>query len=78
MKRVLIEMEKLKNLNSGLGQFCLSIGEQFQNLHPQNLELDFYLPSLQKNVFGEDFNYVKHTAFHKLIPLSSKEYDIWH
>jgi len=42
MKKVLLEMEKLKNLNSGLGQFCLSIGEQFQKLNPQHLELDFY------------------------------------
>ena len=78
MKRVLLEMEKLKNLNSGLGQFCLSIGEQFQKLNPQNVELDFYLPSLQKNVFGENFHYKKHTALHKIIPMSGSEYDIWH
>jgi glycosyltransferase involved in cell wall biosynthesis len=78
MKRVLIEMEKLKNPNSGLGQFCLNIGEQFQQLKHENLELDFYLPAFQKNVFGENYNYIKHTAFHKLIPLSSSEYDLWH
>lgn len=78
MKRVLIEMEKLKNLNSGLGQFCLNIGEQFQQLNSKKLQLDFYLPSLQKNVFGENFHYVKHTPFHKLIPLSSSGYDVWH
>lgn len=78
MRKVLLEMEKLKNLNSGLGQFCLSIGEQFQKINPHNLELDFYLPALQKNVFGEKFHYVKHTSFHKLIPLNSSEYHIWH
>jgi glycosyltransferase involved in cell wall biosynthesis len=78
MKRVLLEMEKLKNLNSGLGQFCLSIGAQFQKLSPQNIELDFYLPSLQKNVFGENFHYKPHSALHKLIPMSGAEYDIWH
>ena len=78
MKRVLLEMEKLKNLNSGLGQFCLSIGQQFKSIDPQNLELDFYLPSLQKNIFGDTFNYVKQTSLHKLIPFSSTKYDIWH
>lgn len=78
MKKVLLEMEKLKNLNSGLGQFCLNIGEQFQKLNPQHLELDFYLPSLQKNLFGENFHYKKHTSLHKLIPMSGSEYDIWH
>lgn len=78
MKRVLLEMEKLKNLNSGLGQFCLSIGQQFKILDPKNVELDFYLPSLQKNIFGDNFNYVKQTSLHKLIPFSSIKYDIWH
>ncbi len=78
MKRVLVEMEKLKNPNSGLGQFCLNIGQQFQALHPANLELDFYLPEFQKNIFGSRFNYIKHIAFHKLVPPDSSEYDIWH
>ncbi len=78
MKRVLVEMEKLKNPNSGLGQFCLNIGEQFQRIDPENLQLDFYLPSFQKNIFGEQFNYIKHTALHKLLPLNSSEYDVWH
>lgn len=78
MKRVLIEMEKLKNPNSGLGQFCLNLGAQFQNISDQNLQLEFYLPAFQKNVFGEQFNYVKHTPLHKILPLSSSTYDVWH
>jgi len=78
MKRVLVEMEKLKNPNSGLGQFCLNIGEEFHLLENKNLQLDFYLPASQKNVFGEKFNYVKHSPLHKLLPLNSSEYDVWH
>ena len=78
MKRVLVEMEKLKNLESGLGQFCLNLGAQFQSLNPQNLALDFYVPALQKNAFGEQFNYVTHSVFHKLFPVNSSEYDVWH
>ncbi len=78
MKRVLVEMEKLKNPNSGLGQFCINIGEQFQKLERDNLELDFYLPALQKSTFGENINFVKHTPLHKLFPLNSSEYDVWH
>lgn len=78
MKRVLVEMEKLKNPNSGLGQFCLNIGEQFQLIDTENLQLDFYLPALQKNIFGEQFHYIKHTPLHKLLPLNSREYDVWH
>ncbi|MBA3971989.1 MAG: glycosyltransferase family 4 protein [Bacteroidetes bacterium] len=78
MKSVLIEMEKLKNLNSGLGQFCLNLGKQFQHLNIQNLDLNFYLPASQKNIFGENFSYIKQTALHKLIPLNSLKYDVWH
>ena len=78
MKKVLVEMEKLKNPNSGLGQFCINIGEQFQKLNPPDLEINFYVPSIQKNVFGEDFNYIKHKAYHKLIPATTVEYDVWH
>lgn len=78
MKHVLVEMEKLKNPYSGLGQFCLNIGEQFKSIDAKNLQLDFYLPAFQKNVFGEQINYVKQTALHKLLPLNSSEYDVWH
>lgn len=78
MKHILIEMEKLKNLNSGLGQFCLHLGEHFQQLNTSNLQLDFYLPADQKNIFGETFTYIKHTPLHKLLPMSSSTYDVWH
>ncbi len=78
MKRILIEMEKLKNPNSGLGQFCFNIGEQFKLISNKNLQLNIYLPAINKNIFGEEFNYVKHTPLHKILPVDSNEYDIWH
>ncbi len=78
MKSVLIEMEKLKNPYSGLGQFCFHIGKQFQHLKLKNLELDFYLPSDQKNIFGDSFNYISHTPLHKLFPVSSNKFNVWH
>ena len=71
-------MEKLKNPNSGLGQFCINVGEEFEKLNPTDMEIDFYLPSIQKNIFGETFNYIKHTPFHKLISVKGTEYDVWH
>lgn len=78
MKRVLLEMEKLKNPNSGLGQFCANIGDELQKLDTTDLDLDLYLPASLKNKFGNKFNYVTHTAFHKLLPINSKKYDVWH
>ena len=78
MKKILLEMEKLKNPNSGLGQFCINIGEQFQSLQNKNVQLDFYLPAFQKNVFGDQFNYIKQIALHKFLPVDSSKYDVWH
>lgn len=78
MRNVLLEMEKLKNPNSGLGQFCINIGEQFQQLQNKDLQLDFYLPAFQKNVFGDQFNYIKQSALHKFLPVDSSKYDVWH
>ena|SRR6218665_3804265 len=78
MKRVLIEMEKLKNPNSGLGQFCMNLGEQLQHADTKDLELDLYLPSNLKGAFGDGFHYVSHTALHKLLPLKSDKYALWH
>ncbi len=78
MKRVFIEMEKLKNPNSGLGQFCINLGKGYQKLDPKDLLLDFYLPYNQKNIFGDKFNYIKQSSLHKFLPIDSSKYDVWH
>ncbi len=78
MKSVLIEMEKLKNPNSGLGQFCLHLGLQFQQLKPSHLNLHYYLPPNQQNIFGNKSSTVKQSAVHKFLSLNSKPYQVWH
>jgi len=78
MRNIFIEMEKLKNQASGLGQFCLNLGEQFQKINPQNLKLDFYTPSKQKNIFGNSFEYINKKSIHKYFPISNNKYDVWH
>ena len=78
MKSVLLEMERLKNPNSGLGQFCLNIGRQFQAMNPSGVQLDFYVPEVQKNIFGEQFSYVNHRARYKFFPMNGGQYNIWH
>ncbi len=78
MLNVFIEMEKLKNPASGLGQFCLNIGEQLQKINPQHLKLDLYIPASQKNIFGTNFKYVYKNSLHKIFPLNRSKYDVWH
>ena len=78
MRNVFIEMEKLNNPASGLGQFCLNIGEQFQKIDLQQLKLDFYIPISKKNIFGKHFNYINKNSLHKFFPLNSSKYNVWH
>jgi glycosyltransferase involved in cell wall biosynthesis len=78
MKKILVEMEKLKNLNSGLGQFCLHLGKQFQLLPHPELEIDFYLPKHTQGLFGNPSQTIKQSPVHKYLPYRKKSYDIWH
>ena len=78
MKRVLVEMEKLKNPNSGLGQFCLHLGNQFHRLRHPQLEIEYFLPKTNQLAFGEQTQAVLQSPIHKLLPFRKKTYDIWH
>ncbi len=78
MKHVLVEMEKLKNLNSGLGQFCLHLGKEFQKIsHPQ-LRITYYLPEIADSLFENEVEIVRQNSLHKFFPYRGKSYDIWH
>jgi glycosyltransferase involved in cell wall biosynthesis len=77
-KTILLEMEKLKNPNSGLGQFCLHLGRQFHQLPHPNLEIDYYLPGTQKSVFGDETRFIKHSPLHKFFPYRGKHHKVWH
>ena len=77
MKSVLLEMEKLRKPNSGLGQFCLHLGKEFASANPQDLELNFYVPASQGGIFGDRFTYMSHSPLHKIVPASARM-DVWH
>ena len=78
MKSVLIEMEKLKNPNSGLGQFCLHLGLQFQKLKSPHLQIDYYLPPSQQNIFGNKASTVKQSPVNKYFSFNGNRYQVWH
>lgn len=75
MKSVLLEMEKLKNLHSGLGQFCFHLGSEFKKT--ESLNFNYYVPEKLIGMFGENVNYTKQSILHKFFPLK-KGVDIWH
>ena len=73
--RIVFDTEKLKNANSGLGQFCLHLGKA---LLKKEKELFFYLPAEAKKSFGTDAHYFEQRWWHKLTGIALNENDIWH
>lgn len=77
MKKVFLEMDKLNNMNSGLGQFCFHFGNTLSQQTTLRFEPYFFLPAKMKNIFGSKFNYISSNKFHKFFPVKGK-FDVWH
>jgi glycosyltransferase involved in cell wall biosynthesis len=78
MKKVVIEMEKLRNLNSGLGQSCLHLGQAMNVLPHPDLKIIYQVPKNCVGIFGPEAEYKKLGSFDKIIPVKSSDIDVWH
>ncbi|MFH1005716.1 MAG: glycosyltransferase [Bacteroidota bacterium] len=78
MKSVGIEMEKLSNLNSGLGQFCLHLGQSMVVENTKQIEPLFYLPIKRNNIFGNNFKYKTVFPIHKITGVRNLSCAVWH
>ena len=69
--KVLVEMEKLHNTNSGLGQFCLGLGQALTEQNKKN-DLHFLVPENKANVFGNNAIYIllKNYLSNTIVPQS--------
>ncbi|MCH9769411.1 MAG: glycosyltransferase family 4 protein [Gammaproteobacteria bacterium] len=78
MPSVLLEMEKTRSLYNGLGNYCHDLGQALIAQHDPGLELIYYLPSQQKQLFQ---NKVQTQICHKwqrYWPRFSPSADLWH
>jgi glycosyltransferase involved in cell wall biosynthesis len=78
MQTIFIEMERLRNIHSGLGQFCLNLGNGLSRLLREEAKLHFYVPKPLKNTFGNQHQYHAVSALHKIFPVSFEKFDLWH
>ncbi len=75
--KVLIEMEKLHNTNSGLGQFCLGLGQALTE-QSKHTALHFLVPENKKGIFGNKAIYELLKNYFSFLWNKPKGFDIWH
>lgn len=76
MPALFIDAERLRDLNSGLGQVCLHFGHELVRQCPPNWKLTFLVPKGQAGIFGGSVDYVQAGWLRKLwIP---GQFDVWH
>ncbi|GAB3986346.1 glycosyltransferase family 1 protein [Spirosoma daeguense] len=76
MPSLFIDAERLRDLNSGLGQVCLHLGHELVRQRPDDWRLTFLVPKGKAGIFGDSVNYVEASWLRKVwIP---GNYDVWH
>jgi len=71
-------MERLRNLNAGLGQYCLQLGRAIA-AQPvsQALHFECYLPNYLTGILGAAFSYRATRKWHKLTGVAT-DASLWH
>lgn len=83
MPSLFIDAERLRDLNSGLGQVCLHLGHELARQCPPSRNgepwtMTFLVPKGQRGVFGDSVSYIEASWQRKLWIPGSGNYDVWH
>lgn len=80
MRTIFVDTERIRDLNSGLGQTCLHVGQELVRQQPAGTSLTFLVPPGQLGVFGESIQgtlqYREASWRYKLH--SPGQFDSWH
>lgn len=81
-KKILIDLGKLKNRYSGLGEVSFNFGktlsENISLLKNQNLDVHLLVPAKYKGAFGNDLKYVSLNFFKRHFSFLNKKYQLWY
>jgi glycosyltransferase involved in cell wall biosynthesis len=78
MSTIVLEMERLRNPYSGLGQYCLQLGRSFaEEAHASGMDFVCLLPKDKVGIFGDKMRYWAVKPWHKWVspPLGAS---LWH
>jgi glycosyltransferase involved in cell wall biosynthesis len=73
---VVFDAERLRNLNSGLGQFCASLGTSLVEAKPAGSDIAFIVPPDRVGMFGPDADYLPTKWWQRYMTPSGG--DVWH
>lgn len=77
-KNVLIDLDRLKDLNTGLGQFALQFGTAISQLNDDKLRFTFLVPKRFNGFFGQGVDYENISFKRRYLPVLCRKYDVWH
>src|SRR5258708_14409317 len=82
VKKILIDLEKLKNRYVGLGEvssrFAKALEPHAKKLHEEGIDIYLLVPPSYKNHFGKDLHYITANFLNKKFPGLLPEFDLWH
>lgn len=78
MKNVLINLDRLKNINTGLGQVSLYFGKKLSELNDPKLSFTFLVPKNYIDYFGNNVSYESVSLKRRWFPSKCSKYDLWH
>ncbi len=75
---VLIDLDRLKDLNTGLGQVAYHLGNVISKVDEDELQFTLLAPKKFKYHFGRNVDYETVSLRRRLFPALCKKYDLWY
>lgn len=78
MNKVIVEIDKVQNPYSGLGQFCVNLGRELIKAQPTDIDLDFALARKADKPFSDFGNYHLLKQLHRYTGVQAGQKSLWH
>lgn len=75
---ILIDLDRLKNINTGLGQVALNFAMHLSQVDDPFLKFTFLVPKKYNGFFGSSVDYENVSLRRRYFPALCREYHLWH
>ena len=75
---ILIDLDRLKDLNTGLGQVALFFGQEISKLDDPDFKFTLLVPRKYMNYFGDNVDYELISLKRRYFPSLCRKYDLWY